>query len=225
MTAGGVLGRRYFLPGVDSAALNTYRRSDVQFFAGMRMPGALDVLPSSLIEAITMSSVVLVGTFVDVRTTEPVTGEVATDKVYGVGLVMRPLEIVQGSLPLKFREELTLDLMFGATDPSGSLETIRVALPKRPAVFFLRSGNDAVNNLIDHWERKGRPVPGGTARLDRDRQYYGLVSYAGILVQGPAHVISPASEPELIEGMAEEAQSYEKLSDLVAYLRTLCRLP
>ncbi|MEQ7129438.1 hypothetical protein ABN034_33615 [Actinopolymorpha sp. B11F2] len=225
MTAGSVLGRRYFLPGVDNAALDTYHRSDVEFFTGMSMPGALDVIPPSLTEAIKMSSVVLVGEIVDIRTTEPVTGEVATDKVYGVGLVARPLEIVQGSLPLKFRDELTLDLMFGATDPTGSLEKIRAGLPQGPAVFFLRSGEDAVNNLIERWEKRGRPVAGGTARLDRDRQYYGLVSYDGILVQGPDHVLNPAGEPELVEGMAEEARTYEKLSDLVAYLRTLDSVP
>jgi hypothetical protein len=98
-----------------------------------------------LTEAIKMSSVVLVGEIVDVRTTEPVTGEVATDKVYGVGIVVRPLEIEQGSLPLGLRDELTIDLMFGVTDPTGSLETIRAGFPQGPAVFFLRSGEDAVN--------------------------------------------------------------------------------
>jgi hypothetical protein len=225
VAAGGVLGRRYFLSGVDDATLDTFHRSDVEFFTRMRMPGALDVIPPSLTEAIKMSSVVLVGEIVDVRTTEPVTGEVPTDKVYGVGFVVRPLEIVQGSLPLRFRDELTLDLMFGATDPTGSLDKIRAALPKGPTVFFLRSGEDAVNNLIDYWEKKGKPVRGGTARLDRDRQYYGLVSHAGILVQGPDRVLTPAWEPELIEGMVEEARSYEKLSDLVAYLRTLDSVP
>ncbi|MEQ4206263.1 hypothetical protein [Actinopolymorpha sp. B9G3] len=223
--AGGVLGTRYFLLGVDDSVLDTHHRSDAEFFAQMRMSGALDVIPPSLTEAIKMSSVVLVGEIVDVRATEPVTGEVPTDKFYGVGLVVRPLDVVQGSLPLRFRDELTLDLMFGATGPTGSLETIRAGLPQGPAVFFLRSGEDAANNLIEHWEKRERPVPGGTARLDRDRQYYGLVSYNGILVQGPDHVLSPAWEPELIDGMAEEARTYKKLSDLVAYLRTLDSVP
>ena len=55
-TTGGLVATRYVLPGVDDAALDTYRRSDVEFIARLGMPGALDVIPSSLKEAITMSS-------------------------------------------------------------------------------------------------------------------------------------------------------------------------
>ena len=55
-TTGGLVATRYVLPGVDDAALDTYRRSDVEFIARLGMPGALDVVPSSLKEAITMSS-------------------------------------------------------------------------------------------------------------------------------------------------------------------------
>ena len=190
-TTSGVVATRYFLPGVDDAALDTYRQSDVEFIAQLGMPGAMDVVPSTLKEAITMSSVVLVGEIADVRPTEPVTGEVRSDKVYGLGMVVRPLEVIQGSLPLRFRDELTIDLLHGETHPASGLDEVRERRPKGPVVFFLRSGEDAVNRFIDSWKKEGKPVPGGTARLDRDRQYYGLVSYHGILVQGPDHVVSP----------------------------------
>ncbi|MEQ7011134.1 hypothetical protein ABN028_33655 [Actinopolymorpha sp. B17G11] len=136
------MGTHYSLPGVDDSVLDTHHGSDVEFFARMRMSGALDVLPPSLTEAIKMSSVVLVGEIVDVRATEPVTGEVPTDKFYGVGLVVRPFETAQGS------------------------------------------------------------------------------SCKGLTMYSVQH-----GEPELIDGMAEEARTYEKLSDLVAYLRTLDSVP
>ena len=119
------------------------------------------------------------------------TGEAPSDKVDGIGVVVRPLDVPRGSLPLRVRDELTIDLPYGETDPAGSLDEVREKLPKGPVVLFLRSGEDVVNQLIDSWKKEGKPVPGGIARLDRDRQYYGLVSYHGILVQGPDHVVSP----------------------------------
>lgn len=197
----------------DAEALNQYPPGDASFYDPLAWGQFMEAeWFGSVEEAARSASVVVVAEVTDVYVATKTDGvEDDPSDMYNLGIDLRPIEVVKGELPPKYRERLTVDRPLAGTEtPVDQLvEEMRANLPAGPAVWMLRNETEFIKAM------KGREPTVSEARGPD----YWLVSSQGLFIQGVQHVENPIVGYE--EPMVHEGEDYERLSKLVEYVRNV----
>ncbi|MDG4826727.1 hypothetical protein O7635_33170 [Asanoa sp. WMMD1127] len=168
-----------------------HRPGDLGFYQAFNMDGpALRDHYPSLAAGADAATVVVVAQVVDVVLTRVVQGGAPDDEVPHVGLVLRPIEVVDGAVPPELGERLTVEFVGNSHTDDEEIAKLRRRLPAQPGLWFLARTTDGF-----------RPV-----------------SKQGLFVQGNNRVESPLTA-EGDGDMAAEGRAYGRLSALVRDVR------
>ena len=203
-----------------ATSTDEHRPADLAFYEAFSYPeGAQTEVYTSLGDALSGATAVVLAQVTDVRVTRLV-GPSPAEALPYVGVTIRPIEVLGGSLPAHHSSALTVEFVSVA----GDVDDLRAKLPGGHAVWVLRNKSE---------------LPAGVAKgaiPTDEREYYRLVSSQGLFVQGERHVVNPLAHedgPEIpIPGESEhgparrdpvlvEAERHATLSSFVEYARTV----
>ncbi|MEV6401094.1 hypothetical protein AB0M39_41035 [Streptomyces sp. NPDC051907] len=210
------------LLGEDDTAGSKGQRSASAFFeplrfgAGMREAEQYD----SLDAAAEAASAVVTAEVVGVRTTRVVEGE-GSDRLFMIGVVLRPSEILDGALGDASQQQLTVEFIGGGEAPAAAVEQMKSTLPEGESVWFLRSKAEEGERHLEELKQAGKtPSPDVVKAIEGDRPYYRVVSSQGLFVQEGQEVANPiVSEEETSDAMVVEGEKYDKVTDLADHVR------
>ncbi|WP_089253910.1 hypothetical protein [Asanoa hainanensis] len=140
------------------------------------------------------STAVVVARVVDVVITRTFEGEVADDRFPMIGVVLRPTDVVTGSLPPRAVDRLTVEFIGTGYDEE-EVAKLKRRLPAQPGLWFLRFDDE-------------RPRDG----------FFHVVSPQGLFVQGTTGVETPLTN-EGDGDLGAEGRTYRRLSALVQRVR------
>ncbi|GFH38026.1 hypothetical protein [Streptomyces pacificus] len=188
----------------------------LRFGTGMREAEQYD----SLEAAAEAASAVVTAEVVDIRTTRVIKGE-GSDRLYMIGVVVRPVEILDGALGETSQQQLTVEFIGGGEDPTAAVEQMKASLPEGESVWFLRSKAEEGERHLGELKQAGRtPSPDEVKAIEGDKPYYRVVSSQGLFVQEGQEVTNPiVSEDETSDAMVVEGEKYDKVTNLADHVR------
>ncbi|MFD4142914.1 hypothetical protein [Streptomyces sp. NPDC058572] len=193
--------------------------SDAAFFDRLRSTGLADEVEryDSLGQAARAASAVVVGEVVGVRPTRRAHG------IQMIGVTIRPVEVVAGTLPEGFRKRVTVEFTGSPHEMADGVNGMKLQLPKGRSVWFLRSKAEEGERFVEERIRSGEPVTAEDRRvLEGDRPYYRLVCSQGLFIQGDGHVVNPViGHGRDDDPLSREAEKYPDVAALSTYLRTV----
>lgn len=200
-----------------------FRAEDLRFFDPVLPPNLCAIalwepLPEDLADGMASATDVVLAEVVDVRTSRTLVDDNGNAHGAMLGVVLRATEVLRGDL-VAGSDEMVVEFA-GGKDSDEAVAAMTSSLPTGLAVWFLRETDNQA------------PSPGGEPGAVAGHYYQVLHSLAGVLVQGPDHVVAgplrcPAvpqprtSTPPESPSMVTEAEGFATLDDIVAYLRTL----
>ncbi len=198
-------------PVTANAIMDRHSAADVAFYESFRMESASSVFHyDTLAEGVRAADAVIIAEVVDVRPTRSIGApDVRGDVVEMTGVVLRPVEVLTGSLRPEFQKELTVEFIGGR---SAELEKV---MPTGQAMWFLR------------YKLSPEPgvsvKPGGPPPPPGEGLYYRVIAPEGLFAQGPSSVVTPLTEDAEgeREDMASEGRSASTLSNLAATVRSI----
>ncbi|MGH9023644.1 MAG: hypothetical protein ACRDV9_11185 [Acidimicrobiia bacterium] len=205
----------------DAAGLDAFFVEDEAFFRNFSYVGTLEAERYGELEsAARQATTVVVATVSDIKPTR-VIGNPKEGIAEYVGVVLRPREVLVGTLPEHHRHELVVEFLGSRS----SSEDLRRSLPQGQSVWFLRNKADFST------EEKVNPP------ATDESGFYRLISSQGLFIQGSDHVVNPVREREgpeigetpenaerrshLDDPVSEKGESYRQLGELVTHLRSV----
>lgn len=174
----------------------------------------------SLDAAVEASDLVVVGEIVDVRPTRVLVGEVPTDKVHMIGLVLDPTDVLKGPLPEADRDAVVIEFIGGSADPA-AVDELRDALPRGQSTWLLTSHAERAAGKIALAKENGWYSEEYARQVREGLPFYQPISYQGTFSQGGGYVVSAIDINSGSSAIAKEAARYGKLSELNDRLRDL----
>ena len=132
------------------------------------------------------ATVVVVARVVDVVVTRIFQGEIADDRFPMIGLVLRPTDVVAGTLPPEFGDRVTVEFVGATGSDEEEVAKLKRRLPAQPGLWFL------------HLKGEGLP---------EERGFFRPISPQGLFVQGNQGVETPLTT-EGDGDMAAEGRTY-----------------
>ncbi|MDT0489225.1 hypothetical protein RM717_01735 [Streptomyces griseus] len=208
--------------GQDGTAGSEGQRSASAFFEPVRFGTSMRETEryDSLKAAAEAASAVVTAEVVDVRTTRVIEGE-ESDRLYMIGVVIRPVEILNGALDEASRQQLTVEFIGGSEDPAAAVERMKSTLAEGESVWFLRSKAEEGKHHLEELKQAGStPSPDVVEAIEGDRPYYRVVSSQGLFVQEGQEVVNPlVSEDETSNVVVTEGEKYDKVANLADHVR------
>jgi len=182
--------------GPSAGSVDLHRPGDLGFYATFNMDGVEGAEHFDDLDAGTAAStVVVVARVVDIVVTRTSQGEAADFPM--VGVVLRPTDVVAGTLPPGSADRLTVEFVGDSTTDDERIAMLKRRLPAQPGLWFL------------HHKKDGAP---------EERGYFRTVSPQGLFVQGNQRVETPLTR-EGDGDMAAEGRMYRRLSALIQRVR------
>lgn len=162
---------------------------------------------------------VVVATVEDVVTTRVIQTD-GDDRVYMVGIKIKPIEVVRGALPDEFKEQLIVEFTLGGT--AVDVANMKPALPEGQMLWFLRSKGADADRTLERAEKENLPISKlSRSIMEAERPYYRLTSSQGLFAQGDGHVVDPVwNDRPRPDSVVEEAKQFGKVSELIAVLKS-----
>jgi hypothetical protein len=206
----------------DDTAAGKGKQSALAFFEPLRFGTGMREVEQydSLDAAAEAASAVVMAEVVDVRMTRVIEGE-GGDRLYMIGVIVRPVEILDGALGEASQQQLTVEFTGGGEDPAAAVEQMKSQLPERESVWFLRSKAEEGERLLEELKQAGRtPSADWVRAVKGDRPYYRVVSSQGLFVQDEQDVINPiVGEDGTSDTMVAEGEKYDEVSHLADHVR------
>lgn len=202
----------------DQSLINSYSEGDAKFFGTFALAGATEAEYYEQLEvAVEQATATVLAQVTDIRITRAL-GSKDEGRVEYVGLTLKPVEILSGTLPKQDRESLTVEFVGSVA----SISALKSQLPEGYGLWLLRNKAEAPPGMkID---------PAAVSEED----YYRLVSSQGLFIQGPKGVINPlvvdpgpdadptANELERFfeDPVTKQAEGFKNLTGLADQLRS-----
>ncbi|MFC7216847.1 hypothetical protein ACFQLX_01470 [Streptomyces polyrhachis] len=221
VAAGVVVGVQSF-GGDDGSSGTGGTVSAAEFYAPLAFGGSMREVEhyDSLADAADAADAVVIAEVAGVKETRLIEGD-GSDRLSMLGVVIRPVEVLRGSLPASDEEELTVEFIGGSADLDQTVAEMKAALPEGRSVWFLRAKAEEGKRHLDELKQAGTtPSDQELAAIEGDKPYYRVVSSQGLFVEEGANVVNPvAAEDAEADPMITEGEKYTELSELVAHVR------
>lgn len=189
--------------------LNAYDAKALEFYSSFVIHGRALEGYKTLAHGVREASAAVVGTVVRLEKTRKLQGEVPDDQFWFVGVVIRPTEVLAGTLAPEFRSELTVEFV-GDTGREDYADLEKLLPQGHQAVWILRHKADLPPDMQD-------------AEISpAESRYFRVVSPQGLFAQGEQSVTTPLDEAlPGTTNMGAEGRSFPQLSALVQEIRDL----
>ncbi|MGH3500068.1 MAG: hypothetical protein ACRDQA_04060 [Nocardioidaceae bacterium] len=196
-------------PPTDPQALNYYDPANRSFFKPVQYgASALEAEHYKTLKgAAQATSAIIIAEVIDVHPGSNTEDE-AGDVTRYIAIDIRPIEVIKGSLPDQYRDQITVERL-AMRDVGRMVSRMRSNSTDGLSVWFLR-------DKANYTRRMKRREPTGK---EKKLPAYRLICSQGLFAQGKNGVMNPLIGHDW--GMADEGESYDQLSELVNYLHSV----